>query len=105
MAIRYRVTKRNNSIQNKKEQYIMQAVTTGTVDLETISEAISNECTLHSVDVQAVLIALGKKLDYYLQEGNIVDLGDVGSLKWGFNAKQKKTQHYYRQNEALKNTM
>ena len=84
MAIRYRITKRSNSIQNKKEQYIMQAVTTGTVDLETISEAISNECTLHSVDVQAVLIALGKKLEYYLQQGNIVDLGDVGKFKMGF---------------------
>jgi predicted histone-like DNA-binding protein len=90
MAIRYRVTKRNNSIQNKKEQYIMQAVTTGTVDLETISEAISNECTLHSVDVQAVLIALGKKLDYYLQEGNIVDLGDVGKFKMGFQCKAEE---------------
>ena len=90
MAIRYRVTKRNNSIQNKKEQYIMQAVTTGTVDLETISEAISNECTLHSVDVQAVLIALGKKLDYYLQEGNIVDLGDVGKFKMRFQCKAEE---------------
>ena len=86
MAIRYRITKRSNSIQNKKEQYIMQAVTTGRVDLETISEAISNECTLHSVDVQAVLIALGKKLDFYLQQGNIVDLGDVGKFKMGFKS-------------------
>jgi predicted histone-like DNA-binding protein len=86
MAIRYRITKRSNSIQNKKEQYIMQAVTTGTVDLETISEAISNECTLHSVDVQAVLIALGKKLDFYLQQSNIVDLGDVGKFKMGFKS-------------------
>jgi predicted histone-like DNA-binding protein len=90
MAIRYRVTKRNNSIQNKKEQYIMQAVTTGMVDLETISEAISNECTLHSVDVQAVLIALGKKLDFYLQQGNIVDLGDVGKFKMGFQCKAEE---------------
>jgi predicted histone-like DNA-binding protein len=62
----------------------MQAVTTGTVDLETISNAISNECSLHSVDVQAVLIALGKKLDFYLQQGNIVDLGAVGKFKMGF---------------------
>ncbi|PQB06263.1 DNA-binding protein [Polaribacter filamentus] len=84
MAIRYRITKRSNSIQNKKEQYIMQAVTTGTLDLEFISDVISNECSLHSVDVQAVLIALGKKLDFYLQQGNIVDLGAVGKFKMGF---------------------
>ncbi len=84
MAIRYRITKRSNSIQNKQAQYIMQAVTTGTVDLDTISTAISNECTLHAVDVKAVLMALGIKLDHYLQEGNIVDLGDVGKFKMGF---------------------
>ncbi|MGK0325900.1 MAG: hypothetical protein ACJA2M_002379 [Polaribacter sp.] len=38
MAIRYRITKRNNSIQNKKEQYIMQAIATGSVDLEMLSQ-------------------------------------------------------------------
>lgn len=42
MAIRYRITKRTNSIQNKKEQYIMQAVHTSIVDLDYISNAISN---------------------------------------------------------------
>ena len=62
MAIRYRITKRTNSIQNKKEQYIMQAIATGSVDLEMLSSAISNECSLHKVDVQAVLFALGLKL-------------------------------------------
>lgn len=86
MAIRYRITKRTNSIQNKKEQYIMQAVNTGIVDLDYISNAISNECSLHEVDVKAVLIALGMKLDYHLHQGRIVDLGDVGKFKMGFKS-------------------
>ncbi|ARV14968.1 DNA-binding protein [Polaribacter sp. SA4-12] len=86
MAIRYRITKRSNSIQNKQEQYIMQAVHTGKIDLDFISSAISNECSLHEVDVKAVLMALGIKLDYYLQRGNIVDLGDVGKFKMGFKS-------------------
>ncbi|PQJ82466.1 DNA-binding protein [Polaribacter glomeratus] len=85
MALRYRITKRTNSIKNKEEQYILQAVNTGTIDLDTLSESISNECTLHEVDVKAVLMALGKKLDYYLSNGKIVDLGDVGKFKMGFN--------------------
>ncbi|KGL58942.1 DNA-binding protein [Polaribacter sp. Hel1_85] len=87
MAIRYRITKRSNSIQNKEAQYIMQAVNTGTIDLDFISNAISNECSLHEVDVKAVLMALGIKLEYFLQEGNIVDLGDVGKFKMGFQCK------------------
>lgn len=84
MAIRYRITKRSNSIQQKKEQYIMQAVHTGKINLDYISSAISNECSLHEVDVKAVLMALGIKLEYYLEKGNIVDLGDVGKFKMGF---------------------
>ena len=86
MAIRYRITKRTNSIQNKKEQFIMQAVHTGKVDLDRISSAISNECSLHEVDVKAVLYALGIKLSDYLQQGKVVDLGDVGKFKIGFKS-------------------
>ena len=86
MAIRYRITKRSNSIQNKKEQYIMQAVNTGKIDLDFISNIISNECSLHEVDVKSVLMALGIKLEHYLQRGNIVDLGDVGKFKMGFKS-------------------
>ncbi|MCL7754934.1 DNA-binding protein [Polaribacter sp. Z022] len=85
MALRYRITKRNNSIGKNTPNYILQAVNTGTIDLETLSESISNECTLHSVDVKAVLMALGKKLDFHLSEGKIVDLGDVGKFKMGFS--------------------
>mgnify|MGYP001416785294 CR=1 FL=1 len=84
MALRYRITKRTNNIGNKENSYILQAITTGTIDLDTLSEHISSECTLHSVDVKAVLIALGKKLDFYLKEGKIVDMGDVGKFKMGF---------------------
>ena len=85
MALRYRITKRSNSISNKEPQYILQAINTGTIDLDTLSETISNECTLHSVDVKAVLMALGNKLDRYLSDGKIVDLGDVGKFKMGFS--------------------
>lgn len=85
MSLRYRITKRNNSINNNKTQYILQAVNTGTVDLEYISKLISNECSLHEVDVKAVLIALGLKLEYFLTDGKIVELGDIGRFKMGFS--------------------
>ena len=62
----------------------MQAVHTGKIDIDFISNAISNECSLHEVDVKAVIMALGIKLEYFLEKGNIVDLGDVGKFKMGF---------------------
>jgi predicted histone-like DNA-binding protein len=63
----------------------MQAVHTGKIDLD----AISGECSLHEVDVKAVLTALVIKLDYYLQKGNVVDLGHVGKFKMGFKSTAK----------------
>jgi predicted histone-like DNA-binding protein len=91
MAIRYRITKRSNTIaNNKKEQFILQAVNTGTIDLERICKEISNESTLSVVDVKAVLIALGIKMQFHLEEGKIVDLGDVGKFKIGFQCKAEE---------------
>lgn len=87
MALQYRVTKRTNSIQDKKEQFIMQAIHTGIVDADTMSRAISNECTLHEADIKAVLVALGKKLDFYLSDGRVVDLEFIGKFKIGFQCK------------------
>tara|TARA_R110001606_G_C14988080_1_gene605390 strand:+ start:56 stop:457 length:402 start_codon:yes stop_codon:yes gene_type:complete len=92
MSLRYRITKRNNSINNNKEQFILQAVNTGTVDLEYIAKLISNESSLHEVDVRAVLIALGMKLEYFLTDGKIVDLGEMGRFKMGFSGVASNTE-------------
>ena len=88
MAIRYRITKRSNTITSKnKEQYIMQAVNTGTIDVNQISYEISNECSLSAIDVKFVLMALGEKLKYHLEDGQIVDLENIGRFKIGFKCK------------------
>ncbi|MCG1036878.1 DNA-binding protein [Polaribacter sargassicola] len=86
MALQYRITKRNNSIQNNTPQYIIQAISKGTIDLEKLSADISNECSLHQVDVQAVLIALGIKMNFYLKDGYAIDMGDVGKFKMGLQS-------------------
>jgi len=88
MAIRYRITKRTNTISSiKKEQFIMQAVNTGTIDIKRISQEISTEGSLSIPDVVAVITALGLKLQQHLEDGKIVDLGDVGKFKIGFQSK------------------
>lgn len=85
MAIRYRITKRSNTIANNKEpQYIMQAINTGVVTLEEISYQISKECTLSKVDILMVLYALGEKMQFHLEDGKIVDLENIGKFRIGF---------------------
>ncbi|MBS3992682.1 MAG: DNA-binding protein [Bacteroidetes bacterium] len=91
MSIRYRITQRKNTIQQSSEVlHIMQAVTTGTVDLETISYEISQESTLSRADIYAVLIALGGKLQQHLADGKMVDLGDLGKYRIGFKGVAEK---------------
>jgi len=88
MAIRYRITKRTNNIDPNKEQaYIMQAVSTGTIDSRRLSKEISTESTLSPTDVHAVLFALGEKLQFHLLEGKTVDLENIGKFKLGFKCK------------------
>ena len=65
----------------------MQAVNTGTIELDSICKEISTESTLSIVDVKAVLIALGIKLKYHLEDGKIVDLENIGKFKVGFKCK------------------
>jgi len=91
MPIRYRITKRSNTIANNKApQYIMQAVNTGVVDLDELSYQISHECTLSIVDVKMVLFALGEKLQFHLEDGKIVDLENIGKFKVGFKCKAEE---------------
>jgi len=88
MAIRYRINKRTNTIaETKKEQFIMQAVNTGTIDIRRIAEEISTEGSLSIPDVIGVITALGIKMKQHLLDGKIVDLSDVGKFKIGFQCK------------------
>lgn len=89
MALQYRITKRSNSLQNKTPQYILQAISKSTIGLDQLSDDISNECSLHKVDVQAVLIALWIKMDFYLQNGHTIDMVDVGKFKINYQPSLK----------------
>jgi predicted histone-like DNA-binding protein len=85
MAVPYRITKRRNNIKNtEEEQYILQAVTRKTVNLDRICFEISNSCTLAESDVVGVIMALQKRLIDNLDQGNAVDLGYLGKFKIGF---------------------
>ena len=81
--------KKNNPLYTNEIQHILQAVSTGTVDLETIAYEISNECTLSPIDVHAVLMALGTKIQMHLGDGKIVDLDHLGKYKIGSKCKSE----------------
>ena len=84
MALQYRITKRANNIKNNSELYIMQAIHTGKVDSDELADVISTESSLTEADIKAVLLSLGKKMQFYLQQGRVVELESIGTFKMGF---------------------
>ena len=61
--------------------YYPRALHAAEIDLETLSEQISQGTTLTESDCQAVVYALVHAVSEELQKGNIVRLGHLGSLQ------------------------
>src|SRR5690554_5487297 len=101
MAIQYRISKRKNNISEPPEiNYILQAVSTGEIDIERLSYEISTESTLSETDVRAVLDALGRKMRQHLEEGKTVSLENIGRFKIGFKSVAQPTKSMLRTKEV-----
>ncbi len=86
-TLRYRITKRKNTIGGKKDQYIMQAVHTGIVSFDQICKEVGERCSLTPGDVKHAAMELAALYQFHLAEGRIVELGDLGRYKIGFQCK------------------
>ena len=64
----------------------------GDVSLREMSERIQQTCTVHKSDVFAVLVALEDVITEALKSGEIVRLGDLGSLQIGISSKGAVTE-------------
>ena len=67
----------------------------GDVNIREMSERIQQTCTVHKADVQAVLLALEDVIIDALKGGEIVRLGDLGTLQIGISSKGAVTEEDY----------
>jgi predicted histone-like DNA-binding protein len=67
-------------------KYYASTKSAGEVTLETLSEAISEKCTLTETDVLAVLSALTGEMKSHLMNGKIVRFGSFGSFQLSLNS-------------------
>ena len=67
----------------------------GDTDLREIEERIQETCAVHKSDVFAVLVALEDVITDALQNGEIVRLGDLGTLQIGISSKGAETKEDY----------
>lgn len=81
MAIPYIISQRTNSIDtNRSSIYFLKIVQNNVVDINRLSKEIEKETSLSEVDVHAVLIALQGKIMQHLEEGNVVNLENLGKF-------------------------
>ena len=80
-------------------KYYGRVQANGDVNIREMSERIQQTCTVHKADVQAVLLALEDTITDALKGGEIVRLGDLGTLQIGISSKGALTEEDY--NDSL----
>lgn len=76
------VERRNPSLpETAPKKFYPLVKSSGSVDIKTISDELSDASTLNSVDIRAVLFGLEKSLLKYLQDGYTVKFGDLGTFR------------------------
>ena len=89
------VPRRNPSEKGTPPKFYAQAQARGDVDIREMSERIQQSCTVHKSDVYAVLVALEDVITEALRGGEIVRLGDLGTLQIGISSKGAVTEEDY----------
>ena len=76
-------------------KYYGRVQANGDVNIREMSERIQQTCTVHKADVQAVLLALEDVITDALKGGEIVRLGDLGTLRVSLSSKGALTEKEY----------
>lgn len=95
-SVTYSVVKRKNpSNPLAAPRYYAQAQARGEADIRTISDRIQVMCTVTRADVVAVLTALETCVSDSLSNGEIVRLGELGSLQMSLSSKGADTKEEF----------
>jgi predicted histone-like DNA-binding protein len=84
MAVKFRLIDRKNLGKDAGEaprKLYAQAVNNGYVTFDELCEDISENCTLTSADVKAVMDRMNFTLDKHLRAGRIVQFGEIGNFR------------------------
>ena len=94
--VTYSVSPRINPRDRESEpKFYGHVQASGDISLREMSERIQQTCTVHKSDVFAVLVALEDVITDALQKGEIVRLGDIGTLQIGISSKGAVTEEDY----------
>ena len=78
--------------------FYAQAQARGEADIRTLSDRIELMCTVTRADIMAVLVALESSVKECLSNGEIVRLGDLGSLQMSLSSRGAATKDQFSPN-------
>ena len=94
--VTYSVSPRINPREkDEAPKYYAHVQASGEASIREMAERIQQTCTVHKSDVFAVLVALEDVITDALKGGEIVRLGDLGTLQIGISSKGAVTEEDY----------
>jgi len=89
MSIKFKVIERGEPgvVGGGTKKFYATAVSSGEMSLEEATAAIEESSTVSGADIRAVLYALVSLMSKSLAKGEIVRLGDLGSLRMSVSSK------------------
>lgn len=95
-TVKYSVIPRINPRDRESEpKFYPQVITSGEVSIREMCERIEQYCTVTKADVQAVFVAMENVVVDALKKGEIIRLGDLGSLRLSVSSKGALTEKNY----------
>lgn len=93
MAIKYNIVERGEPgvAGGGTKKYYASAVTTGNLDIEELTEQIERISTVSGADIRAVLYGIVDVVPKLLANGNIVQIGDLGSFRVSVSSEASDT--------------
>ena len=101
--VTYSVSPRINPREkDEAPKYYAHVQASGDINIREMAERIQQTCTVHKSDVFAVLVALEDVITDALRGGEIVRLGDLGTLQIGISSKGALTEEDYEESMIKK---
>ncbi len=93
-SVTYSLAERRDlkNLESGNKLFYAQAQARGVMDIREISDRIQRECTVTRSDIMAVLVALSGVVRDGLKNGEIIRLGDLGSLQISLSSEGVKDE-------------
>lgn len=93
MSIKFNVIERGQPgvVGGGEKKFYASPVMSGELTLAGLTKSIEKICTVSGADIRAVVYAMVDVMKDSLSEGNIVRMGELGSLRMSFSSEGKAT--------------